>query len=130
MAKGLALPVGVDATGGAAMAEGDTKDFEVIATAIADCDSDHAYQQDLGVGSSMIFDVNDPEGQSRIIRRVRTVFDEFRAAQRFKLLPNTIKISQDTEGELVMEFRYINLESDEEKTFRETLTGLETPAGG
>jgi hypothetical protein len=122
--------VGVDATGGAAMAEGDAKDVQVIATAISDCDSDHAYQQELGVGSGMIFDLDSPEGQSRIVRRVRSVFDEFRANQRFKLLVNTIKIEKDTEGELVMEFRYVNLESDEENTFRETLTGLQAPIGG
>jgi hypothetical protein len=130
MARGLAIPVGVDATGGTAMAEGDPKNTQVISTAIADCDSDHAYQLDLGVGSGMIFDINDPEGQSQVIRRVRSVFQDFRDVQRFKLLPNTIKIEQETEGELVMEFKYIDLESDEEKTFRETLTGVENPAGG
>lgn len=112
------------------MLEGDAEDSKIIRTAIKDCDSDHAYQQDLGIGSDMVFDILSPEGQSRVMRKVKRVFEAFRAEQRFKLVNGSLRVVGDTEAELTLEFKYINLESDEEQTFREALVGLQNPGTG
>ena len=60
MATGLSLPVGVDGSGGAALVSVDENDSKIIRTALGDCDNAHAYQQELGLSSGMIYDLNDP----------------------------------------------------------------------
>lgn len=123
MATGLRIPVGVDGTGGAALTSGDAQDRKIIMTALGDNESENAFQQDIGLGSFMIFDVDAPDVQAQVLRRIRRIFQEFRAQQRFKLLDDTVKFKKEAEGELAIEFKYRNLESDEERPFRTALIG-------
>lgn len=118
MPKGLKLPVGVDATGGLAIVESEEQNQNVIFSALSDCDNDNAFQQALGIGASMIFDLQDERVRARIINRVLDVFDSFEAQHRFKLRTETVRWTEDGEnGELTLEFMYHDLESDEEKPF-------------
>ena len=123
MAKGLQLPVGVNKAGGANITDGDDNDKKVIFTALSDCDSEHAFQQDLGLGSGMIFDIASPALRANILRRTKNIFDEFFRLHRFKLLKNTVKWAEDAEtGELTLTFKYLNIESDEMGEFERTFT--------
>jgi len=121
MATGLKLPMGVDATGGAAMVEGEDNNEQIIKTALSDCDNEHAFQQDLGLGADMIFDISDPATRARILRKVKAIFDRFEAQYRFRLLTDTIRWSVD-EGDLTLKFMYHDIESDEDKPFARTFT--------
>jgi len=124
MAKGLKLPVGVDATGGTAMVEGEDNNKQVIFTALSDCDNENAFQQALGLGTDMIFDINDPIARADILRKVTSLFQEFEALHRFKLLTDTVRWTHEKEGQLTLEFIYHDLESDEQKPFAKSFSGL------
>ena len=118
MPKGLKIPFGVDKTGGLAVAESEEQNQNVIFCALADCDNDNAFQQDLGIGTDMIFDLQDERVRARIIGRVLDAFDTFEAQHRFKLRTDSIRWTEDGEtGELKLEFLYHDLESDEEQAF-------------
>lgn len=121
MATGLRIPVGVHAGGGAALETGDPQNNKVIKLALGDTDNENAFQQDISMDAFMIFAVDGPEIQSRVIRRVRRIFEDFRRVDRFKLVEGSITLDKGDDGELILEFKYINLESDEEKTYREKL---------
>jgi hypothetical protein len=120
MATGLSIPVGANKAGRAAMSTADENDSKIISTALSDCDSDNAFQQELGLGSGMIFDVNDPLVRAKIMRRLNLIFDEFEKLKRYRLQEDTVKWSKDDDGGLFLEFKYLNIESDELHTFQET----------
>lgn len=121
MATGLRLPVGVDGTGGAALVTTDENDSKIIRIALGDCDNEHAFQQEIGLGGGMVFDLNDPNAKARSLAKIRSIFRHFRDLRRFKLLPDTIRWEPTKEGELTLSFMYRSLESDEEHEFRMTL---------
>lgn len=121
MAKGLKLPVGVTPSGKTAMADGDEENRKVIYSALSDCDNEHAFQQNLGLGSAMIFDVADTRGRAKVMARIISVFEKFEAAHRYKLRTDTVRWTQKRDsGELILEFLYHDLESDEEQPFART----------
>jgi len=123
MATGLAMPVGVGVDGGARLSSGDENDDKVIRLALGDDANEHAFQQNIGVGADMVFDVSDELLQASIIRRVNEVFKRFEAQKRYMLRRNTIRWSQDSQTqELILEFKYVALESDREQTFRESFS--------
>ena len=124
MATGLAIPVGVNKRGGTAMVSKDAHADQVIRTALLDNSSAHAYQQDEGLGADMIFDNMSIGSRARITFRINAIFRRFAALELFKLKSDTIKWTEVPETqELDLEFKYVNLESDEEKTFNERLLG-------
>lgn len=103
------------------MAEGEDDNYQVIMTALSDCDNEHAFQQDVGLGADMIFDISDPITRAKILRRVKMIFVQFEAQHRFRLLTDTIRWSV-AEGDLALEFLYHDIESDEDKPFARTFT--------
>jgi len=122
MATGLKIPVGVNNRGGTAMVSGDDHATQAIRTALLDNSSTHAFQQDEGLGSDMIFDNMSVGSRARITFRINSIFRAFEALELFKLKSDTIKWTEiPEEQELELEFKYINLESDEEKTFNQRL---------
>ena len=103
--------------------EHDENDRKIIWNALSDCTSDHAFQQELGLGSDMIFDINDPALRARITQRLIQIFRDFEAQNRYKLKQSTLKWGDNpAEQELVLEFMYLNIESDEELTFKRVFT--------
>lgn len=124
MATGLKLPVGVDGAGGAALVSGDAQDAKVLAMALGDDDNDNAFQQNIGLGSFMIFEQPGDRTNALVRQRIKAIFRDFRAAQRFRLVNDSITFKdEDKQGEYSVEFKYINLESDEEKTFSARIIG-------
>jgi hypothetical protein len=116
MPRGLKLPVGVDGTGGTAMVDGEEENRKIIWSALSDCDNDNAFQQDLGLGSSMVFGIKDAGVRARILDRVTDIFRIFEALQRFRLKRESVAWRK-ADGELILEFKYLDLESDEEQSF-------------
>lgn len=123
MPTGLAMPVGVNRSGGARLSSGDENDDKIIRLALGDDANENAFQQNIGVGGDMVFGIADELLQSSIMRRVFDVFKRFEAQRRYRLQPNTITWSRDSETqELILQFKYVALESDREQLFRENFS--------
>jgi len=127
MATGLAMPVGVDDSGGARLASGDANDDKIIRLALGDDGNENAFQQNIGVGADMVFGSADELLQAQIMRRLLEVFKRFEAQKRYTLLRNTIEWATDSNTqELTLRFRYIALESDREQGFSEIFSAAAT----
>ena len=127
MATGLAMPVGVDSGGGGRLSSGSENDDKIIRLALGDDSNENAFQQNIGVGADMVFGEADQILQSQIMRRVIDVFKRFEAQKRYSLRSNTIAWSTDsTTQELILEFKYVALESDREQSFREAYSAAAT----
>ena len=118
------MPVGVDGAGGALLVSGDDNDGKVIGIALSDDDNENAFQQDITLGQFMIFQINSETTDAQVIRRLRAIFRVFRQQSRFRLIDNTVEIREGSqEGERELEFKYVNLESDEETQARVAISG-------
>lgn len=123
MPRGLRMPVGVDGTGGAALVESEDNDTKIIYLALGSGHNENAFQQEIALGDDMIFDLADPALKARILRRVNRIFDDFVRLKRYKLVRDSVRFKEDPANqELSLEFKYINLESDEERTFSRKFT--------
>ena len=130
MATGVTLPVGVDVTGGLSLVSGDDNSIKIIKTALGDNDNDNAFQQDIGLGADIVFALDKPDSRAQIVRRLRVIFADFERQNRYRLLRDTVKfIEAPGTGELTLEFRYLDLETDEPKTFSQVITGTGTGIG-
>jgi hypothetical protein len=126
MARGLYMPVGVNPSGGAALIDGDDNDAKIIKMALSSDNNENAFQQDIGLGESMVFDLNDQALRAKIRRRLLKIFENFERQKRYKLKKDTIKWEENTvDQELALTFKYVNLESDEEKPFRRVFSAQE-----
>lgn len=122
MPTGIAVPVRVSVGGGMRLVDGDENDQKTIAMALGSDDNENAFQQDIGLGDFMVFSVHDPEIRGKVMNRIRTIFKKFEAQKRFKLFPNTVRwLTDDESGEMTLQFKYLSIESDEEKVFSRTL---------
>lgn len=121
MPKGLAIPIGVNSKGGASLVDGDANDTKIIKLALGSDDNQNAFQQGIGVGLDMIFDINDPTTRPAIQGRINRVFEKFEAQRRYKLIDNTLSWEQN-ESELILNFKYVSLEADEERLFRQSFS--------
>jgi len=122
MKAGLAIPVGVNNTGGAAWVEESSNDIKTISLAISDGDNDNAFQQNLGIDTSIVFSIMDYAFQASVIEKLRSIFLQFERDDRYKLLPGSIKWKQEKEGEMILEFAYQNLETDNVITLSKSYT--------
>lgn len=120
MPTGLAIPIRVGQGGRTVLAEGDDNDAKIILCALGSDDNENAFQQNVGLGEGMVFDIADPTSRSRITRRLIEIFRRFEAQQRYILRPNTIQWAQDSDNQVTtLSFMYVQVESDQEKEFRQ-----------
>lgn len=122
MPKGLAIPVGVTKQGRAKLVDSDDNSDKIIKIALGDGDNDNAFQQDLALDEDMIFNISDPVEQARIVVKIIRIFERFENIEkRFRLMQETIEWddSEASDGIMNLKFRYVNLESDEIKTFEQ-----------
>jgi hypothetical protein len=127
MPTGLAMPVGVGPDGGARLSSGDENDDKIIRLALGDDANENAFQQNVGVGGDMVFGHADELLQASIMRRVTEVFRRFEAQKRYILKTNTIRWSRDSETQdLIVQFKYLSVESDREQAFRENFSAAAT----
>lgn len=121
MPKGLKIPVGVAPSGGAALVDSDANDRKIIGLALGSCDNENAFQQDIGIGTDMVFDISDGSLRASILRRLHDIFQDFEREKRYRLLKDTVRWAEG-DGELELGFKYLNLESDEPKEFKQKFT--------
>jgi hypothetical protein len=117
----MRLPVGVNMMGGAAMVEGEDNDYKTISISLSNCDNDHAFQQGLGMDLGVVFQTVDSGARAKALGRIRNIFRQFEEQDRYRLLPETLKWST-REGEMILEFRYLNIETDKVQSFSRTFT--------
>jgi hypothetical protein len=124
--RGLRLPVGVGPNGGASLIEGDENDYKIIAIALGSTENENAFQQDITLGERMVFDLNDYTIRASILKKLYKIFENFRLKKRFELKKETISWIEDSRNQiLTLEFRYVNLESDEDIFFRKAFTSAD-----
>lgn len=128
MPTGLQIPIGVSPTGSSSLATSDDNDKKIIGIALGADDNENAFQQAIGMGEAAIFDVDDPTMRARITQRLKQIFRRFESEKRYRLDLASVKweTEEDT-GNVVLNFRYINLESDEPADFSRTYTTNSTP---
>jgi len=123
MAVGLYVPVGVSPGGGALLSDGEDNDRKIIFLALGSDDNENAFQQQIGLGNEMVFGVNDPQIRGTILTRIKRLFRQFEAQKRYRLVNRTLKWREDSANqEMILEFEYLNLETDEIQTFQRTFT--------
>lgn len=115
--RGLDIPIGVNKHGATKTVTRDDNDRKIISTALSDNNNDHAFQQDPGLGADMIFGVNTDAIRGIIIQRLRDVFADFERQNRYSLREDTAVWTESDEGDLILDFDYFNIETDEAKHF-------------
>lgn len=123
MSTGLAIPVRVSSSGGFAKSSGEDHDKDIIWAALGSDENENAFQQDLGLGDAMIFEINDQEFRAKMSERLRVIFARFERLKRYRLLEETIDWT-DVPGEQIVFFKYVNLESDKVQDFQKSLASL------
>lgn len=118
--RGIAIPIGVNKRGGTRTVTSDANDRKIIATALSDNNNEHAFQQDPGLGADFVFGISDAAVRGIIIQRLRDVFADFERQNRYRL-DESSAVWTEGEGELVLDFDYFNIETDEPKHFRGVL---------
>lgn len=119
MPTGLAVPGRTNTSGGVLVSRTEEQDAAIIKLALGDDYSDNPFQQRIGLGVEHIFDINDVTIRPLILARIIPMFKRFEALKRFKLKQETLQWEDgEQEGELVLSFKYVNLEANEEREFR------------
>lgn len=122
MSRSIRVPIGVDQTGGTVAVDGDESKHQLIALALSSGESNNGFQQDINLGSAMIYGRDEPALRSRILRRLGEIFDKFEKDKLFQLMRETIAWTRGDEGELILSFSYIDIESDTQKSFAKPFT--------
>ena len=125
MATGLTIPVSVSPSGGFAVSSGSTHDSDIIRSALGSDDNENSFQQELGLGEKAIFDINDELSRASIVTRLRAIFARFETLKRYKLLENTIGWI-DQEGEQILVFKYVNLETDQVQDYQQSFASQQS----
>jgi hypothetical protein len=113
--------MGVNHRGSSRTVTGEANDRKILSTALSDNHNDHAFQQDPGLGSDFIFGINDEAVRGVIIQRLRDVFTDFERQNRYRLKEDSAVWSSNEDGELILDFDYFNIETDEPKHFTGSL---------
>lgn len=116
MAKGMAMPVGVDQSGGAALEDDPNHLDTILRLALSPGDDDNPFQN-IGLDERIIFSINDPAARGIARASIQAILRKY--SDRVELDPNfPIQFSVTTEGQLDVSFRYINLDTNEVNDFR------------
>lgn len=120
MPVGLSIPVGVNQKGGARLTSGDENDHKIIMASLGSDDNENAFQQNIGLGEDIVFDIADEAVQATITRRLIEMFRRFQSQQRYILRPETIRWEYDSSNQVMyLAFKYVQVESDREQDFRQ-----------
>jgi len=136
MPKGLAIPIRATPHGGIQTVEGSANDDKIIRAALGPDENDNAFQQDIGLGQRMIFGIADDALRGGIMERLRLVFERFRRQRRYDLIRSSVRFyapgdpeGTGKEGEMVLEFRYLSLEANEERLFKSEVSAAGSTGG-
>lgn len=117
MARGIAVPVGPNVTGGVSIVEGETNAHKIISLALSDLDNDNAFQQFEDYTMGTVFKANTSNVRAYVTARLIQTFTEFEKKKLFRLDRASIQWSKGAPGETILDFRYINLESDHVESY-------------
>jgi len=118
MPTGFKLPLKENASGGIALSKGDENNDKIVKLGLAATDNLNSFQQNIGIGQDMIFDLGDPALRGLLVVKIKKLFARFELQKRFKLLTDTLQWSEiSNSGELQLKFRYMDIETEEEKLF-------------
>jgi hypothetical protein len=118
MLSGLSIPVGVGPDGRAKIDTSDRQLVKIIGLHLSFSDSENPFQ-DIGI-DQVIFNVNDKRIKPLIRYRLNALFERLEGEERAKLDENSVKFEAD-EGDLILEFKYWNLETNKPQDFRGTV---------
>ena len=114
------MPVGATAAGRTRLSDGDDQSRKILRLALSDDSNNNAFQQNISLGSRMIFNPKTEATRAVILRRLQTIFDGFEQARRFQLVRESIQWGDDAEGQLTLTFRYVDLETEQEQELTQT----------
>lgn len=119
--KGLAIPVGVDGSGGAAITSGAAQKKKIIISALAEGDDDNPFQN-LGISSRIIFEINSVSTQAEAKLEISRILKKFRG--KISVSPSDpIRVVQGkSPEEFGIAFKYIDLDTDKLEEFNEFFT--------
>lgn len=119
MSKGMAIPVGVDKSGGARLEDDPQHLNTILNLALQPGDDDNPFQS-IGLDERIIFAVNDPAAQglarNSIERILRKYTDRLQLDQ-----SQPITFTKTDQGTLQCSFRYINLDTGKATDFTGTI---------
>lgn len=121
MPTGLRMPVGVNSRGGAWLVSKDENSHKIIALALSDLENDNAFQQNIGLGGGAIFDVAGQTYRAQIRQKVVDIFKDFEDQKLYSLDTTSLKFNRGAPGEQILDFAYINLETDQRVVFSQKL---------
>lgn len=117
MSTGIAIPVGVNSQGGVKLVSKDEQAVKIIGLALSDLENDNAFQQGIGLGYDLMFDPALPAFRAKIRQQLFRIFDDFKKRKLFSLVTRSVKFEKASDGEQVLSFKFVNLESDKEIDF-------------
>jgi hypothetical protein len=115
------MPFSAGPHGGLRLSTGDEQDNNIIRAALGSQDNNNAFQQEDSVGETSIFDINDEATQAVVVGKIRRVFEQFERLKRFKLIESSIRLLRE-DGDQVLYFKYLNLETDREQEFSRNMS--------
>ena len=122
--KGMAVPVGVNKSGGAKLNPKTNHFNQTLALAFAEGGDKDPFQN-LGISSDVIFQINDINAQAKIKRRIEQIANKFQG--QISLDPEMpVVFKHNKEGELEMTVKYIDLATDEEEEFTNVFSSAAT----
>ena len=118
MAQGLAVPVRVGPRGGAALSKGDKENGKGILLAMGEGDNEHPWNGDVGLDAPL-FSVQQEGVNALVESRIRQHFERLNRGDRAKLM--RVEFASESPGELAVGVKYLDIETDEEKTVLKTV---------
>lgn len=107
---GIDSPMDSDGRGGLKRSTGLDQLKKLIRNNLQDCDSENPFQDDLGLGSQHIFELNNEDAQSDLRVRIKALFKRLSLENRASLDGPITFTSVD--GEMTADVSYINLEEN------------------
>lgn len=126
--NGIAVPFSSDGRGRLALVSGDEQLRKIIICGLMDCENENPFNQDIGLGSQMIFAQNIDSLQADLRRRINALFRRLQLADRARLASPVKFTVNSAEQELECDVHYLNIE--ENKSSDLSIGFVRSAAGG
>ncbi len=123
MAVGLSIPFRADQNGTLAKSTPEETAWNTIYLTLSDVDNDNAFQQGMDITQQVIFKPDDKVSRAKVMAKLISAFEQFEDNKLFKLDLASVEWYKETSGESILEFQYLDLETDEVSTFRRSYGG-------
>ena len=121
MPTGLKIPVGVNKAGGAAIESDESEQLKkLLILALSEGGDDNPFQV-LGLPADLIFSIKDTAFRGRAAQAVNRVLQKFQETIRINPT-KPVTFVEDSEGEVELQFEYIDLQTNQVKEFALSFT--------